>query len=261
MGKDGRFDSGRPFDWSRTSETYAKYRDGYPAELYDALEKYGIGHAGQSVLDLGTGTGALARGMYPRGARWTGADISASQIEQARILSARKDMDIEYIVASAEDAPFPAGSFDAVTACQCFWYFDERRALENIHRILRPDGLLCIIYMFWLPGQSEAAAGTERIILKYNPVWTGGGYRKTPPSVPEGAAGLFECTALDTFEADVEFTPESWHGRMKACRGTGASMDPDSLALWEKEHLEYAAALPERFSVPHYITLILLRAV
>ena len=115
--------------------------------------------------------------------------------------------------------------------------------------------------MFWLPGQSEAAAGTERIILKYNPVWTGGGYRKTPPSVPEGAAGLFECAALDTFEADVEFTPESWHGRMKACRGTGASMDPDSLALWEKEHLEYAAALPERFSVPHYITLTLLRAV
>ena len=43
--------------------------------------------------------------------------------------------------------------------------------------------------------------------------------------------------------------------------GTGASMDPDSLALWEKEHLEYAAALPERFSVPHYITLTLLRAV
>ena len=162
MGKDGRFDSGRPFDWSRTSETYAKYRDGYPAELYDALEKYGIGHAGQSVLDLGTGTGALARGMYPRGARWTGADISASQIEQARILSARKDMDIEYIVASAEDAPFPAGSFDAVTACQCFWYFDERRALENIHRILRPDGLLCIIYMSWLPGQSEAAGDRRR---------------------------------------------------------------------------------------------------
>ena len=51
----------------------------------------------------------------------------------------------------------------------------------------------------------------------------------------------------------VPFTRESWHGRMKACRGIGASLSEEEIALWEQEHrslLEQIA--PESFEILHY---------
>ena len=73
---------------------------------------------GQSVLDIGTGTGVLPRNMYSYGAQWTGADVSPEQIEQAKALSDGKS--IAYVTASAKTLDFPENTFDVVTSCQCF---------------------------------------------------------------------------------------------------------------------------------------------
>ena len=79
---DRRIDGGKPFDWGRTSEDYAKYRDIYPPEFYRRILDRGLCRDGQRVLDLGTGTGVLPRNLYAYGARWTGVDISEEQIRQ-----------------------------------------------------------------------------------------------------------------------------------------------------------------------------------
>ena len=79
---------GKAFDWGRTSEDYAKYRDIYPEEFYQYILKLGLCKNGQRVLDIGTGTGVLPRNMYKYGAEWTGIDISENQIEQARRMAA-----------------------------------------------------------------------------------------------------------------------------------------------------------------------------
>lgn len=84
---DSRIDSGKSFDWGKTSEDYAKYRDIYPDEFYRKISELGLCVNGQSVLDLGTGTGVLPRNMYSYGAKWTGTDISENQITQAKRLS------------------------------------------------------------------------------------------------------------------------------------------------------------------------------
>lgn len=49
-------DSEKSFDWSKSSEYYAKYRDIYPKEFYQILSALGIGKKGQKILDLCTGT-------------------------------------------------------------------------------------------------------------------------------------------------------------------------------------------------------------
>ena len=109
---DSRIDGGKPFDWGRTSADYAKFRDIYPEEFYRKIIRRGLCTEGQSVLDIGTGTGVLPRNLYRFGAKWTGADISPEQIAAARRLSEDAGMDIAYIAAPTESLDFPPESFN-----------------------------------------------------------------------------------------------------------------------------------------------------
>ena len=81
-------DNEREFDWGKTSQDYAAYRSGHPESFYEVLGALGIGKSGQQILDLGTGTGVLARAFAKPGAVVIGIDIAAYQIAVARALAA-----------------------------------------------------------------------------------------------------------------------------------------------------------------------------
>jgi len=252
-------DHGKPFDFGKTSDAYAKYRDIYPESFYAKLFALGIGLPGQHILDLGTGTGVLPRAMAPSGAHFTGIDISPEQIAQARALS--QGMEIDYLVSPAEEIDFAPGTFDAITAVQCFWYFNRAVLLPKLHEMLKEHGQLAILNMAWLPHKSKIARQSEQIILKYNPAWTGKGMRKLPflPK-PRWAGPLFRVSHRVLYCEGLSFTRESWHGRMLACRGIGASsLPPEQIAAFEREHLAFLATLPEEFTVPHQIVMLILQ--
>ena len=257
---DSRIDAGKGFDWGRTSAEYAKYRDIYPEEFYRKIADRDLCIKGQDVLDLSTGTGVLPRNMYRYGANWTGTDISPEQIEQAKRLADESGMNIGFYAVSTEEIDLPAGSFDVITACQCFWYFDHERVMPKLAELLRHDGKLLILYMAWLPEEDRIAAASEKLILKYSPAWSGAGERRRPIWIPDVAYEYFELEDHEEYDLMVPFTRESWHGRMKASRGVGASLSAEELAKWDEEHrrlLEKNA--PERFDVLHYASLALLK--
>lgn len=244
-------DGGKAFDWGRTSEDYAKYRDIYPDEFYRKITELGLCVDGQSVLDLGTGTGVLPRNMYSCGAKWTGTDISENQITQAKRLS--EGMDIDYYAFSAEELDFPDGSFDVITACQCFWYFKHEQILPNLCRMLKPNGRLLILYMAWLPYEDRIAGESELLVLKYSPQWSGAGETVHPIEIPKCYFTRFELVRHEEYLLDVPFTRESWNGRMKACRGVGASLSEAEIIQFECEHLELLNKIaPDEFGVKHY---------
>lgn len=244
-------DGGKPFDWGRTSEDYAKYRDIYPSEFYERIVARGLCANGQRVLDLGTGTGVLPRNMLRYGAKWTGIDISENQIEQAKRLSG--GMDIDYYAVPAEKADFPDGTFDVITACQCFWYFDHERILPSLCRMLKPHGKLLVLYMAWLPHEDAIAGESERIVLKYSPEWSGAGETVHPIHIPDCYFDRFRLTFHEEYPLPVPFTRESWNGRMRACRGVGASLSESEIEQWEREHMKMLSeTAPEKFEVKHY---------
>ncbi len=250
-------DNGHAFDWGKASEDYAKYRDIYPKAFYNKLAELSLGVKGQCALDLGTGTGVIPRNMYGYGAKWIGADISENQIAYAEKLSREANMDIKYIVSSAEDVDFPDETFDVIIACQCFMYFDKSILLPKIHEMLKDNGHFAVLFMAWLPDESEIAKRSEELVLKYNPAWTGGGMQRYKLNKPEWCRDLFEADNMLTFDLPVTFTRESWHGRIKACRGIGASsLSTDEIAAWEKEHVMYMQTVPEVFDILHYITVL-----
>ena len=257
---DNRIDGGKAFDWGRTSAEYAKYRDIYPKEFYQKIIDRDLCTKGQKVLDLGTGTGVLPRNMYQYGATWTGTDISPEQIEQAKRLSEAEGLNIDFIAIPTEDIDFPKESFDVITACQCFWYFDHERVMPKLAELLKQEGKLLILYMAWLPEEDDLAGKSEKIILKYSPSWSGAGEHRHPIWIPDCAYEYFELEDHEEYDLKVPFTRESWHGRMKASRGVGASLNQQELAKWDTEHkkmLEKNA--PESFEILHYAALSVLR--
>lgn len=253
-------DSGKAFDWERASGDYSKYRDIYPPAFFEKILERGLCVKGQRVLDLGTGTGVLPRGLYSSGAAFTGADISENQIVQARRLAAQAGMEIAFVVSPAEKIDFPAESFDVVTACQSHFYFDHRAVTPRVARMLKTGGRYVLLYIAWLPGEDRVAGESEKLVLRYNPQWSGGGETRHPIAPPLGTEAFFTVEESLVFDLDVPFTRESWNGRLRACRGVGASLSPEETAAFDAEHralLERTA--PERFSVRHYAAIAILR--
>lgn len=253
-------DDGTPFDWGRTSSDYAKYRDIYPQLFYDKIISRQLCITGQNVLDLGAGTGVMPRNLYRYGAKWTAIDISDEQIEQAKRLS--EGMDINYYAISAENIPFPDESFDVITACQCFWYFDHKQVMPHLLRILKHGGTLLVLYMAWLPYEDEIAGASEELVLKYNPKWTGAGETMHPIDIPDCYRNHFDVVYHDEYLLEVPFSRESWHGRMKACRGIGTSLTNDQIAMWEHEHKKLLERIaPATINVLHYGALAELKKI
>ena len=257
--KDNRIDEGKAFDWGKTSEFYAKFRDIYPDVFYQKVADRGLCVKGQKVLDLGTGTGVLPRNMYKYGAKWTATDISPEQIEQAKKLADEACMNINFKAVSAEKIDFPDETFDVMTACQCFFYFDHEKVAPEFARILKKDGRLVILYMAWLPFEDELARKSEDLVRKYNPAWSGGGETKHPIHIPEVMYRYFDLEDSEEYDVPVHFTKESWHGRMISCRGVGASLSPEELAKWDKEHRALLENYPEEFDVKHYAAVAVLK--
>jgi hypothetical protein len=122
--------------------------------------------------------------------------------------------------------------------------------------MLKPGGHFLILYMGWLPYEDELAEKSEEIILKYNPNWNGHGDTVHPVWVPDEYLGYFNLVSQKEFRVDVPFTRESWHGRMRACRGVGASMSSVILESWDKEHFNMLETIAsESFTVKHYVSI------
>ena len=253
---DKRIDGGKPFDWGRTSADYARYRDIYPDEFYAAVTSRGLCTDGQRVLDVGTGTGVLPRNMYRFGAKWTGADISEEQIAQAKRLTQEGGMDIDFVACPTEKLSFPDQSFDVITACQCFWYFDHKITSPLFSRMLVKGGRLLVLYMAWLPFEDAIAGESEKLVLGYNPDWTGAGETMHPIFIPDEVKEYFEPVYSAEKKLMVRFTKESWHGRMRACRGVGASLSGEQLAAWEADHRALLDRIaPDEFDILHYMAI------
>lgn len=255
-------DKGNDFDFGRTSAEYSEYRDIYPKDMYEKLISFGIGKNGQNILDLGSGTAVLPVNLCHTGARFFATDISENQVKYGRLIVDRKGIDnISFRVCSAEETGFEDNSFDVVTAVQCFQYFDAERAAAEIFRVLKPQGLFCKIFMDWLPCEDELIAEMEKLVLKYNPLWSGNGFDKYRYRYPEWADGKFNIETIHSYDTDIEFSKEAWIGRIKTCRGVGASLPENKVKEFEREYRGILNKYNEPLCLKHQIHIEIYRSV
>jgi SAM-dependent methyltransferase len=120
------------------ADTYERARPGYPEEAVTWL----LAAQPRDVLDLGAGTGKLTRALVGRVDTIHAVDPSPNMLAQltAAVPEART------AVGTAEAIPLPDGSVDAVLAAQAWHWVDPARAVPEVRRVLRPGGVLGLIW-------------------------------------------------------------------------------------------------------------------
>ncbi len=249
-----RDSDGVDFDWSRTSEDYARHRAGYPERFYRFLAALGVGRPGQRVLDLATGTGIVARALAARGCRVCGVDVAPGQIDAAKQLAAEQGLTLDLRIASAEETGYEGRSFDAITASQCWPYFERDRAVREVRRLLDAGGLLATSHLSWLPRLDPIAAASEALVLEHHPGWSAGGWSGEVPVPVDWAGEDFDLVGHFVFDEPIEYTREGWRGRFRACRGVGASLAPGAVRAFDEAHAALLERIaPEQFTILHRI--------
>lgn len=115
---------------------YAAARRGYPDALYKYLKN--LAAKGKiTTLDLGCGTGISTRELKKHGFKVMGADKDVKMIKTARNGGGK----IKYLVAPADKLPFANNHFDIITAFTAFHWFNDKKSLLEISRVLKPGGL------------------------------------------------------------------------------------------------------------------------
>src|SRR5512132_3690247 len=113
-------DAARGFETS--ADAYERGRPEYPKAAIDLLVRDLALGPGARVLDLGAGTGKLARALAGRGVRVVALDPADAMI---RKLAGAPDVAVARAVAEA--LPVRTGAFRAVTAASAFHWFDGTR--------------------------------------------------------------------------------------------------------------------------------------
>lgn len=124
--------------FSTRSAEYARFRPGYPPQLFDFL--FGLCENFDCAWDCATGNGQIAAALAERFRQVEATDISENQLKNAV-----QKPNIRYRVEMAESPSFPEKAFDLVTVGQAAHWFEFEKFYPAVRRVLKPGGILALV--------------------------------------------------------------------------------------------------------------------
>ena len=129
-----------------TAADYDRFRLPYAEGLID-LVRTELATEGNGVLvDLGAGTGQVARTLRPFYERVIAIDAEPDMVKYGRTRSERELDGIEWRLARAEGADFPSGTVDVVASGNAFHRFDRPVVVANAARWLPAEGAIVVLW-------------------------------------------------------------------------------------------------------------------
>ena len=215
-------------------------RPPYPPEVFAALENL-LGASPRVVLELGCGTGEIARGLAPCVDRIDAVDPSAEMLRIAGILPGSDSASLRWHHASAEEFSYPE-TYSLIVAAESLHWFDWQRAFPAMRGALREGGKLAIVERAArLPWKHEL----YEIIPRYS---TNRDYE--PYDLVEELAerGLFSREgSLTTPAVEVRQTIAGYVDSIHSRNGFSRDrMDPDRAGRFDREVMELLSRYKSR---------------
>lgn len=154
-------------------DAYERARPTYPPDAVAALAATLRLGPGDTLLELGAGTGKMTRLLAPSGVRI----LALEPVEAMRARLLEVVPGVALLDGTAEAIDLPAESVDAIVVAQAFHWFDGVRALSEMHRVLRPGGRVALVFnhrdesVAWVAAMGEAI---HRLMTDAPQVWRGG---------------------------------------------------------------------------------------
>lgn len=123
------------------ADRYARGRPDYPAEVAGWLNNTLNLRPGKTVVDLGAGTGKFTRRLIE-----TGADVIAVEPAGAMRAKLAEISGLNILEGNADAIPLTDVSVDAIICAQAFHWFATKTALAEMARVLKPGGVLGLIW-------------------------------------------------------------------------------------------------------------------
>lgn len=143
-------------NFSTQANEYAKFRPGYPPELFSYIA--GLAPSLHAAWDCATGNGQAAVLLAD-----IFTSVFATDISQKQLDNATPKPNISYSVAPAEKTPFPDSYFDCVVVAQALHWFNFPLFYAELDRVLKPGGVFAAIG-YSLP---SIDAGTDELLLHF----------------------------------------------------------------------------------------------
>lgn len=202
----------------------------YPVEVFDVLEGL-IVDSPRRMLDMGTGTGEIAREMALRVDAVDAVDASARMIARGKAEPGGDQSGLRWVVGRAEDAEL-TGPYALITTGDSLHWMDWEVVLPRFRELLTPLGVLAIVHRTerpapWQDGLNEVIA-TWSTVRKWQDI-------DLIAALEE--RGLFEQTG--TYESEpavsrqsIDDYIESFHSRSSLSR---ESMATDAAAGFDEQ--------------------------
>lgn len=187
----------RAESFGSVAEDYDRHRPEFPAALLDDLAALG----GTSVLDIGCGTGKVARGLAQRGMHVLGVDVDARMADVAR----RHGVEVE--VSRFEDWEDAGRQFDLVACGDAWHWLEPKRSVEVVARVLRAGGTFARFFNMQSL-DDEVMGAVEGAYRKYAPE-SFAAYGRMPPMKSDSSV-----FALDERFSQIEERSYSWERRV-----------------------------------------------
>ena len=247
------FDEAERVLWADAGSGYDAVYASLCAHTIPALLDAAAVSADSALLDVGTGTGTVARAAVARGAKVTAVDAEPSMLDLAR----GKAPEAEFVLAIVPDLPFEPGTFDAVVGNFVLDHFGRPKvALRALREVAKPGGR--VAFTLW---PAERSAGRS-VFSRTGEATEGWIPRQMPPLVladdyprtEEGLAGLFREVGLadvatGVIDWDHLTTVDEWWISMGSGIGpsgrTYQAQTPEVRAAFRENYLRIAAEMTD----------------
>lgn len=258
----------RQIDFGQVANSYARSREDIPATLMDSLQLRNIFFTGKKVADIAAGTGELTRKIAMRKAEVVGVEPSVMLLEQAKALNIERNFTISYLQGTAEATGLETSQFDIVTVMRGWHWFDRPNSIQEIQRILKPNGTLIVIDSGLISGCSIVEE-TFEVLGKY----VDGGL-KPEESMAEDKQRIngfpvewfaewqssgFEIRDFYKLNFNVNFTKQEWLERMESVSPL-AGLE-ETVRMKALEDLSDSLPNQESYDIPHDCNVCLLRLI